>query len=171
MRRFDKDFFDVVRKAQSEGVPEATYVKVIRGKLCISVIDTFTGFPADIILKGDPTDKDTPLENITVVLWTLLELEYFKRANRTHLANGTIQLYKGETIEKLLVNQVTDTELQEALGKPFIAVANLLKRFTSPAPVLRMLQIAEEMDVSFGYIKNIKKRLSELQAQDSPSEK
>jgi len=78
----DKAYFDLIRKAQAEGDPVATYQKAIRGRLCVSAIDPFSGNPTNIILAGDPRDASTDKENITMVLWTDFEHDYFRRTNK-----------------------------------------------------------------------------------------
>lgn len=159
----DKTYFDSVRRAQSEGAPLAGYIKGVKGIVHVNTIDTFNGTPVVITLKGDPVDKTVDVDDITIFLWTKFELDYFRKANKTILAEGILAPYTKETIEKISVNEVSDEELEAALKKKFFAVRALLNKFTSPAPVVRLLHMAEDLNRPVGTISAIQNRLSELQ--------
>jgi len=162
----DKNYFDSVRKAQAEGDPLAGYIKGVKGIVHVNTIDTFNGAPVVLTLKGDPVDKNTDVDDITIFLWTQFELDYFRRANKTILAEGILAPYTKETIEAISVNEVSDEELEIALKKKFFAVRSLLNKFTSPAPVVRLLHLAQDMNKPVGTIAAIQNRLSELQKID-----
>jgi len=159
----DKTYFDSVRKAQAEGEPLAGYIKGVKGIVHVNTIDTFNGTPVVLTLKGDPADKSVDIDNITIFLWTQFELDYFRRANKVILAEGLLAPYTKEVLAEISVNEVSDKELETALKKKFFATRALLNKFTSPAPVLRMLHIAEDLNKPVGTISAIQKRLSELQ--------
>jgi len=159
----DKTYFDSVRKAQAEGEPLAGYIKGVKGIVHVNTIDTFNGTPVVLTLKGDPADKSVDIDNITIFLWTQFELDYFRRANKVILAEGLLAPYTKEVLAEISVNEVSDEELETALKKKFFATRALLNKFTSPAPVLRMLHIAEDLNKPVGTISAIQKRLSELQ--------
>ena len=159
----DKNYFDSVRRAQAEGDPLAGYIKGIKGIVHVHTIDTFNGTPVVLTLKGDPADKDTDVDDITIFLWTQFELDYFRRANKVILAEGILAPYTEKVLKEISVNEVSDEELTIALKKKFFATRALLNKFTSPAPVLRMLHIAEDLNKPVGTISAIQKRLSELQ--------
>lgn len=166
---FDKNFFDTVRKAQAKGEPVATYIKPITAKVAISIIDPFDGRPTDIILKGDPADPEVDEEDIIIELWTDFEHEYFRRANKLQLDRGYIAPFTKEIKEEISVNEITDEELRDVLGKPYFAWKNQLDEFTSPIPVKRMLKIAEEMNRPIKTINTIKERLSNMQRTNGDS--
>jgi len=162
MAEFDKSYFDLVRQAQADGKPVAKYIKAILGRVGVTVIDPFTGQPTDIVLTGDPADEKAR-EDIIVTLWTQFEHEYFRRTNRLLLERGALAPFTEEIVHEISVNEVSDDVLRDALGKPFMAVKHLLEKFTSPAPVMRLLNMALEMNRPAGTVNAIKKRLSELQ--------
>lgn len=163
MKQVDRYFFDSMRAAQEEGEPVARYIKGIVGRVCVSVIDPFSAQPTDILLTGDPRHPDTDVEAITVTLWTDMGHEYFRRANKILLQRGFMVPYTAEIVEELSVNEVSDDVLIDALKKKYFATAALLKKFTSPVPVMRMLQLAQDLNKPIGTISAIQKRLSELQ--------
>ena len=167
----DKTFFDAVRKAQAEGKPVASYIKGVRGIVHVNVIDTFNGAPTVLTLKGDPHDDSTDIDDITLFLWTQFEYDYFRKANKLLLEEGMLAPYTRETVEKLSVNEISDDELETALKKKFFAVRALLNKFTSPAPVIRLLHMAEDMNKPVGTINAIQVRLSELQKIDDGTSK
>lgn len=158
---FNKNFFDVFRAAQTAGEPVACYIKTILGKVDVEVLDPFTGNFQIVHLKGDPNSADR--DDVTVTLWTDMEHEYFRRANKVLLQRGYLAPYTQETIKQISVNEVTDEELLDALNKKFFAVAALLNKFTSPLPVQRLLKLAEDNNKPVRTIEVIKERLSELQ--------
>lgn len=170
MKQVDRYFFDSMRKAQEEGDPIARYIKAIVGRVCVSIIDPFSAQPTDVILTGDPAHSDTEIEDITITLWTDMGHEYFRRANKILIQRGYIAPYTAEVVEEISVNEIEDAVLVEALKKKYFATAALLKKFTSPVPVMRMLRLAQELNKPIGTISAIQKRLSELQRIESEGE-
>lgn len=167
----NKTFFDTIRAAQAVGEPVALYKKGILGIVCVSVVDPFSGSPKELLLKGNPEDPATDIDDISVVFWTDFEHEYFRRANKPLLEKGyMVPFTKSGPPPEPSVNEVSDEVLKEALEKKFFAVKALLDRFTSPAPVMRMLHMAEDMNKQVGTLNAIKKRLSELQAEPEERE-
>jgi len=163
MKQVDRYFYESMSKARAEGEPVAIYIKAIVGRVCVTIIDPFSGLPKDILLTGDPAHSDTDIEDITVTLWTEMGHEFFRRQNKVLIQRGYIAPYTVEIVEEISVNEIEDTEIIEALKKKYFATAALLKRFTSPVPVMRMLRLAQELNKPIGTISAIQKRLSELQ--------
>jgi hypothetical protein len=114
-------------------------------------------------LKGDPVDKSVDIDDITIFLWTQFELDYFRRANKVILAEGILAPYTKEILVEISINEISDEDLEIALKKKFFAVRALLNKFTSPAPVIRLLHMAEDMNRPVGTISAIQKKLSDLQ--------
>lgn len=166
-QRINQQYFDTVRKAQSTGEPIARYKKAIVGCVAVTLIDPFSGSPVDRVLSGDPNDGSVDLDDISVVMWTEFENDFFRKANRVLLEKGFLAL--ADPTEKKVevsVNEISDEDLIEALNKKYFAVKALLDKFTSPNPVRRMLALAEDMNKSVGTVNRIKEKLSELQAID-----
>jgi hypothetical protein len=163
MREFNKAYYDTLRQAQAKGEPVSQYIKPIKGKVCVDVLDAFGGTPESIILEGDPADPEIDKEDVIVTCWTEAEDEYFRRANKLLLENGLVAPYDEEIEEEISVNEVTDKELRELLQKPYFAWKTRLDSFTSPVPVKRMLKIAKDLNRPVNTIDTIKEALSELQ--------
>jgi hypothetical protein len=160
-------YYDIVAKARAGGTePVARYKKVIVGQVCVSIIDPFTGAPVDRILKGKEGDPNVFEDDITVTMWTEMDHDYFRRANQVLLQAGYITPCNKEIPDvPTSVNEISDGELIEVLNKKFFAMKSLLDKVTSPIPVMRLLQLAEDMNRPVGTINVIKERLSELQAE------
>ena len=154
-----------VYSAMQTGRPYKTYRKTILGQVFVQVLNPFSGKPEGIILKG--RDKD---ENAMVDVWSEKEDVFFKKQNRKQFLGGFIIEHVRPTVEEVSesekYNTLTDDQLVELLSSKFIAMQNALNKMTSPAPVYRMLKLAQDMEKSDKIVAHIKARLSELQASD-----
>lgn len=153
---------EIQRKAIAGEVLEQ-YVKACIGRLAVQRIDPFTGREETVILKGDVTNPNTDREGYTIALYTDLDAEWFRRANRGHIRRGALVLDTEKAREELLVNSITDEEIEQVLSKPFFSLKAILDRFTSPIPVERVLRKAKQMNKAVGTVAAIEKRLAELQ--------
>ena len=153
---------EIQRKAIAGEVKEQ-YVKACRGRLAVQRIDPFTGREETLILKGDVTDPKADKEGYVVHLYTDLDAQWFKRANRTLIERGLIVPDTPKVREAFLVNSISDAEIEQILSEPFFSLKSKLDKFTSSVPVERILRKAKEMDKTVGFINAIEKRLSELQ--------
>lgn len=158
--------FEAYKKAQGTGKPVARYRKAILGKVGVTIIDPIEGKPTDIIIEGNPADPEKQ-NDVIITFWTDFEHDFFRRTNKILLSRGYLAICSDDVDEATIsVNEVSDEDLREALNKPYFAIKALLDRFTSPAPVLRMLRMAEEMNKPVGTIEKIKERVSELQREE-----
>lgn len=167
--RLTNELLTELQRLAFAGEAEEYYIKACVARVGVHVINPMNGEPHEIILKGDITDPDVNVDEVTVALYTEPDREYFLRKNRPLIRQGLLVQYTPEFKEEMMVNAITDEEIKEALSKPFIATRNLLRKFTSPIPVERMLRHATLMDVSAGYISAIEERLAELQADEYSS--
>ena len=169
-QKINQQFFDTIRKAQAAGEPVARYKKAITGRVAVTMIDQFSGMPVDRILSGNLGDPNVILDDISVIMWTDFENEFFRKANRILLERGYLALAEPtEDAVEVSVNEISDEDIMVALNKKYFAVKALLDKFTSPNPAVRMLALAEEMNKPVGTVNKIKERLSELQAIDDGS--
>lgn len=154
-----------VFSAMQTGRPYKTYRKTILGQVFVQVLNPFSGKPEGIILKG--RDRD---ETAMVDIWSEKEDVFFKKQNRKQFIGGFVIEYVRPTVEEISetekYNTLTDDQLVELLSSKFIAMQNALNKMTSPAPVYRMLKLAQDMEKSDKIVAHIKARLSELQASD-----
>lgn len=158
---------DILERMQEEK-PIAVYAKAIVGKLGVILFNPLTGTTEERILKGDPRDPSTNIDDITVKFWTNQALMFFKNMNRRSIEKGYLVPYNPDEVDSefVSVNAVTDEEIRDILSQPYFTLDNKLKEFTSPVPVERILRIAEEMNRPIGTINRIKERLVELQQTD-----
>lgn len=153
---------EIQRKAISGEVQER-YVKACVGRLAVQRIDPFTGREETVILKGDVTNPKADKEKFTVLLYTDLDTEWFKRANRTLIERGLLVPDTTKAREAFLINSISDEEIEKVLSEPFFSLKAKLDKFTSPVPVDRILRKAKEMNKTVGTVTAIEKRLAELQ--------
>jgi hypothetical protein len=140
--------------------PYKRYIKATLGRVVVKILDPITGQQVEVVLSGDPKLKE---ESCILDLWTSTEQTYFERNNKQILGEGLLVDFK-ESIEAVpTANNVTDTQIVDALTGKFFQVKKLLDGFTSTAPVERMLTLAEEMNRPVKTIDAIKGKLAELQ--------
>ncbi len=149
--------------------PHAAYIKTILGQVAVTVWDNFLNKPVDVILKGDPKRKDA--ESI-VAVYSERENAFFKRSNLRHFKKGLIIPYTvpENKVEEKQVEQSTDEELKAIIGSKFMALQAKLNQIDSVPVLYRMISLAEEMDKSEKITNAMKKRISELQVAEFPSQ-
>lgn len=153
---------DVFSAMQTEK-PYKTYIKQILGKVQVKVINPFSGKPENRLLTGDPRQSN---EDCLVKLWSEKEYQYFTTYNKKHLKSGTLLEHKPKAkapSQEEKHNTMKEEELKKLLSSKFFTLQSALNKFTSEAPVYRLLILAEEMEKSEKIISAIKARLSELQ--------
>jgi len=158
---------DVISAMQT-GQPYKTYVKTILAKVQVNILNPFSGKPELKLLTGDPR---RPTEDSLVKLWSETEYQYFINYNKKHIKDGTLILYKPKKSQPKKednINSMDDEELEKLLNSRFFSLQQTLNKFTSEAPVFRLLTLAEEMEKSDKIIAVIKARLSELQEIKAP---
>ena len=153
---------EIQRKAISGEVQEQ-YVKACVGRLAIQRIDPFTGREETVILKGDVTNPEVDKDEITVLLYTDLDAQWFKRANKKLIERGLLVPDTTKAREAFLVNSISDDEIEKVLSEPFFSLKAKLDKFTSPTPVDRIRRKAKLMNKTVGTVNAIEKRLAELQ--------
>ncbi len=152
--------------AMQDGKPLKRYRKTILGKVCVVVLNPFSGKPEEIILEGNP-NKASDLDTLTVDIWDIQQDQFFIRFNKNHFNSGTIEEFGVEVVlEQPSPNVISDDEIREALNKPFLALKALLNKFTEVVPVYRTLAIAEELEKSEKILNYIRGRSAELEFGD-----
>jgi hypothetical protein len=160
--------------AMQEGTPLKRYRKTILGKVCVVVLNPFSGKPEEIILEGNPNNSKD-LDSLTVDIWDVQQDQFFQRFNKNHFRSGTIEEFDVKVVlDAPSPNVISDDEIRDALNKPFLALKALLNRFTEVAPVYRTLSMAEEMEKSEKILNAIRARSAELEfgeeAPDTPGD-
>ncbi|HEC63691.1 hypothetical protein LCGC14_0482830 [marine sediment metagenome] len=148
--------------AMQEGKPLKRYRKTILGKVCVLVLNPFSGEPEEIILEGNPNNQ-AHLDDLVVDIWDVQQDQFFLRFNKTHFQSGTIEEFDKVVVEQASPNVISDDDIREALDKPFLALKALLNKFSEVIPVYRVLTLAEEMEKSEKILNAIRARATELE--------
>lgn len=140
--------------------PHKRYIKAVLSRVSVKILDPISLRESEVILSGDPSKEE---QSCILDLWTPMELVYFERNNRQILSEGLVIEYNKSVKPVASVNVISDDEIDAALNDRFFTLKNLLDKFTSPAPVARVLAKAQELNKPVKTIDAIKARLSELQ--------
>lgn len=155
-----------VFSAMKGGEPYKKYIKTILGMVFVTVLNPFSGKPEGVNLRGEP-DGANPLTYVEI--WSPKEDIFFQRMNKGHFTAGNLRLLSEAVPEApRSPNDITNDEIDELLGKKFLALKNKLNQFTAVGPVYRLLRRAEELDKSEKIVASIKARLAELELSTAP---
>jgi len=157
------------RAREQEDLPYATFKKTIVGKVGGRFLHPITFSEYEYLLVGDPSDPKTRQEDITIDVWTKAEYDYFVKENRGLLENGSLIEFEGGDLPPVdRTNQISDEEIDELLAKPDMALRNRLDKFTSVAPVKRILIRALALDRPTNLINMVKAKLADLEGFEMP---
>jgi len=152
-----------------EGKPFKSYIKTILGSIWIRVLNPFTQEIENILLQGNPKDKDK--ENCIVDVWSSKEDHFFVKVNKIHLDNGFIIEYNREKQKEKVseiknINTISEEELEEIVNSKFFSLQSSLEKMDSIAIVFRMMEKAKELEKSEKIVNVIEARLTELQKKE-----
>lgn len=155
-----------IYSAMKGGEPYKRYIKTILGMVFVTVLNPFSGKPEGVNLLGEPDGANA---RTYVEIWSPKEDIFFQRMNAEHFTAGNLRLLS-ETLPEAprSPNDITNDEIDEVLGKKFLALKNKLNQFTAPGPVYRLLRRAEELEKSEKIASAIKARLAELELNTVP---
>jgi hypothetical protein len=150
-----------VFSAMQTGKPYKTYRKTILGKVSVTLLDPFTDQPIGILLKGNPKTDETA----KIDIWTEREDMFFKRMNKRHFEIGNIlEIVRKEEVIERGIESYSDEELAAILKTPFLSLQSTINKVESEAVMLRIVELAKEMEKSAKIMKVLESRLSELQS-------
>lgn len=154
-----------VYSAMEQDRPFACYIKTILGKVAVTVWDNILEKPVEVILVGNPRNKD---EGCIVKVWNNKEDSFFKRMNVNHFKKGFIIPYAMPEVTEVqtTIEQATDEELAKIINSKYLALVNKLNTIESVAVLFRMKNLAEEMEKSEKITKAIQARISDVQAKE-----
>ena len=150
-----------VFSAMQTGKPYKTYRKTILGKVSVTLLDPFTDQPIGMLLKGNPkTDETSKID-----IWTEREDMFFKRMNKRHFEIGNLlEIVRKEEVVERGIESYSDEELAAVLKTPFLSLQSTINKIESEAVMLRIVELAKEMEKSAKIMKVLESRLSELQS-------
>lgn len=150
-----------VFSAMQTGKPYKTYRKTILGKVSVTLLDPFTDQPIGMLLKGNPKTDETAMIDI----WTEREDMFFKRMNKRHFEIGNLlEIVRKEEVAERGIESYSDEELAAVLKTPFLSLQSTINKVESEAVMLRIVDLAREMEKSDKIMKVLESRLSELQS-------
>lgn len=148
-----------VFSAMQTGEPLARFKKQIVGKVHVVALNPFTEEPERIILKGD---KDKSY----IEIWTDKALAFFERINKEHIDAGRLLRVKGIEKSPPSPNIITDEEIDELLDgrkTPYFSLKKRVTAFTEPAPIIRLLNRARDLEKSEKMIRFLEESAADLE--------
>ena len=159
----DRMDLSVLEQMQT-GEPFSTYIKTTKGKVGVLIFNPMTSRPEERILEGNVESASADLDLMLVKIWTESSDRFFKNANKILFEQGKIVPYNSAKRENILmVNAISDEEIDNILAQPFFTLSNKLSEFTAAPPVERILRKAKELNRPIKTINRIIERLNELQ--------
>lgn len=153
--------------AMQEGTPYKSYIKTVRAKVYVTVLNPLSGEPEGKILFGDPRKKD---ETCIVDVWDVQQDLFLRRMNKRHFDKGNIITYiRPNSKEELSHKEITDEQLRDLLDarrNKFLTFQHKVNEFVDIAPLLRLRDLAEDEEKSEKILKCIDAKISELQEKE-----
>lgn len=152
-------------RAAIEDTPYKTYKKTILGKVYVVALDPFSGQPTGYLMYGDPKRND---ESCFISVGTREEDNFFRSNNKVHFKKGFL-IESTRVIPEVTdvpVEQFSDEQLKNVINKKFLALQAWLNKVSSEIVIMRMVDLAVEMDKSAAIIRALEARLSEIQSLD-----
>jgi len=116
--------------------------KAIKGSVGGRMINK-RGEYEEFLLKGDPTDPKADTDSMVVEVFDEEAEKYFKKSNKATIVNGYLIEIGEHSIFLDEINAVTDGYLRDLLKKPLSKMRPRVDKFTSPVPVIRLLEFAQ----------------------------
>jgi hypothetical protein len=148
--------------------PFKSYIKAILGKLQVMTLNPFSNEVESVLLFGNP--KSSYKEDCIIDVWTEAEDKFLRKNNRYHFEMGQLIPYERTEFnvqsEEEIFNSMPDKDLLGVINGPYVSLLAFLDKLTSPAPVSRMISLAEDAEKSEKIVSPIKRKLEELQAKE-----
>lgn len=119
--------------------------------------------PEEFLLKGDPTDSNANVDAMVVEIHDAEAEKYFKKSNKTAISQGYLIEISEHTLSLDETNAVSDGYLKDLLKKPLSKMRGRVDKFTSPIPVLRLLELAVEEDKPIKTVEYLKATITRLE--------
>jgi hypothetical protein len=120
------------------------------------------GDPEEFLLKGDPTNPKADKDGMTLEIDNAEAEKYFKKNNKSAIVQGYLIEISEHTLSLDETNAVSDGYLRDLLKSPISKMRVRVDKFTSPIPVLRLLEFAREENKpikTIEYLSSVAKRL------------
>jgi hypothetical protein len=140
--------------------------KVIKGNVGGRVLNN-KGNPEEFLLKGDPANSDN-FDDITVEIKDEEAEKYFRKHNKSTVTQGYLIEISEYAMILNEVNAVTDGFLKDLLKDPFLKMKKRVEEFTSPIPVHRLLEFAQQENKPIKTIEYINSAIAKLESTVTP---
>ena len=121
------------------------------------------GDPEEFLLKGDPSDPSSNADDMTVEILDVDAEKYFKKRNKAAIVQGYLVEISDHTISLDETNAVSDGYLKDLLKKPLSRMKTRVSKFTSPVPVIRLLELAQQENKPIRTIEYLKGVITQLE--------
>ena len=135
--------------------------KAIKGSVGGRVLNK-KGDETEFLLKGDPTDEKTDLDNLTLEILDEDALKHFKRTNKPAIINGYLIQVDSYEMHVDEINAVSDGYLKDLLKESPTKMKKRVEEFTSPVPVNRLLGLAKAANKPVKTVKYLEDRLKDF---------
>ena len=151
-----------LQRAREGGVAMRVYRKAIVGKVCVKLLDQYTGKQVEVLLTGEP--GKALMEDIEVSLYTKMEVNYFERQNRGLIERGSLILVSEEGNTPVrMENAISDEQITELLTGTYTVLAAAIKKISSVTTLNRILKVAEDLNRLIKTINLIKSQIEKVQ--------
>jgi len=141
------------------------YRKVVKGAvsgLCL----TKRGDLDEYILKGDPNNSETDIDDITLEIFDEEGEKFFMKKNKGAIKNGYLMQLETHNVEIDETNAVSDGFLKDLLKQPYPKMKKSVGEFTSSTPIRRLLVLAEEDNKAIKTVTFIRKAAENLEEKE-----
>lgn len=125
------------------------------------------GDQEEFLLKGNPTNSKADLDAMTVEINDEEAEKFFKKNNKSAIVKGYLIEVSEHSLSLDETNAVGDGYLRDLLKKPLSKMKPRVEKFTSPIPVSRLLEIAQEENKPIKTIEYLKGVISKLEGSQS----
>jgi len=136
--------------------------KAIKGSVGGRMINN-RGEYEEFLLKGDPSDPKADVDAMIVEVFDEESEKYFKKTNKATVVNGYLVEIGEHNIFLDEINAVTDGYLRDLLKKPLSKMKPRVEKFTSPVPVSRLLEFAQEENKPVRTVEYLKSVIANLE--------
>lgn len=136
--------------------------KAIKGSVGGRVLNK-KGDIEDFLLKGDPTDADADVDALTLEILDEDAEKYFRKNNKSAIVQGYLIKISEHVLTLDETNAVSDGYLKELLKKPLSKMRVRVDNFTSPVPVYRLLEFAQDENKQVNTIEYLRSVIMKLE--------
>lgn len=136
--------------------------KAIKGSVGGRILNK-RGDPEEFLLKGDPSSPNADVDAMVIELANEDAEKYFKKSNKSAIVQGYLIEVSEHTLSLDETNAVSDGYLRDLLKKPLSKMSPRVDKFTSPIPVIRLLEVAQQENKPIKTIEYLKSVISKLE--------